>query len=78
MKVRTSISLSKDVLAALEQLAPDENRSSVIERALREFISQHANRARNNRDLEILNRNAGRLNREAKDVLTYQAKTCNA
>lgn len=75
MKVKTSITLSKDVLTTLERLAPNENRSSVIERALREFISQHANRARNARDLEILNRNAGRLNREAEDVLTYQVET---
>jgi len=73
MKVKTSITLSRDVLDAVDARAGrGRSRSDFIESALRTFLEQTARDARNVRDIEILNRRAERLNREAADVLTYQ------
>ena len=75
MKVKTSITLSEDVVAALDGLAGESgNRSEVIETALRSYLAQKRRDDQNRRDLEIINRRAGRLNREAADVLAFQGE----
>jgi metal-responsive CopG/Arc/MetJ family transcriptional regulator len=48
------------------------NRSTLIERAIREFLAAQARRQQDLRDLDILNRRADALNEEAEDVLSYQ------
>ena len=73
MKVRTSVTLSEDILRDLESVAGEgRSRSAIIERALRDYISKRAKKLRDAADLEILNKNFKRLNREAADVLNYQ------
>ena len=73
VKAKTSITLSEDLLAEIDRLAgPSKNRSAVIERAVRELVASEARRLRDTRDLEILDKHAARLNREAADVLSYQ------
>lgn len=73
MKTKTSITLSEDVLKAIDKLSgQSKNRSEFIERALRAYIAQMIRQARNARELEIINRRADRLNKEAQDVLAYQ------
>ena len=73
MKVKTSITLSKDLLKAIdEKLGTDSNRSEFIEAAILAFIAQMIRNEQNARDLEILNRSAEHLNQEASDVLEYQ------
>ena len=72
MKTKTSITLSQDVLAIVDQRAKANNRSEFIETALWAYIAQLARDEQNARDLEIINRNAERLNQEAAEVLTYQ------
>jgi metal-responsive CopG/Arc/MetJ family transcriptional regulator len=73
MKVKTSITLSEDLLEAVDrQTAWFKNRSDFIEAAIRSFIAQRLQDERNARDLAILNKQADRLNREAADVLAYQ------
>lgn len=73
MKIKTSITLSEDLLATVDQLAgPSRNRSEFIEMALRSFISQMIRQAQNARDIEIINQYADELNAEAMDVLNYQ------
>lgn len=73
MKTKTSITLSEDLIAEIDQLAgPARNRSAVIERAIRSLIAFEARRLREARDREILDKQAARLNREAADVLSYQ------
>ena len=73
MKVKTSITLSPDVLEAIDaQAGRGRTRSEFIEAALRAFLAQTRRHERHARDLAILNREAERLNREAADVLTYQ------
>ena len=75
MKVKTSITLSEDLVEAVDRRArqQDRNRSDFIETAIRVYIEQLARNERNARDLEILDRRADDLNREAADVLEYQA-----
>ncbi len=73
MKVKTSITLSRDILDAIDARAGrGRGRSEFIETALRAFLDRARRDERNARDMEILNRRAGRLNREAADVLAYQ------
>ncbi|HKZ86689.1 MAG TPA: ribbon-helix-helix domain-containing protein [Anaerolineae bacterium] len=73
MKVKTSITLSEDLLAAIDKRAGQfKNRSDLIETALWAFITQMARDEQNARDLAIINQQADRLNREAVDVLAYQ------
>ena len=73
MKVKTSITLSEDLLEAIDQRAAQfKNRSDFIESAIRAFIAQVFREEQNAKDLAILNREAERLNQEAIDVLSYQ------
>jgi metal-responsive CopG/Arc/MetJ family transcriptional regulator len=73
MKVKTSITLSEDLLKAVDEYAGEyKNRSEFIEDAIRSFIIHLIRRQQDARDLEIINQRADYLNREAADVLTYQ------
>jgi metal-responsive CopG/Arc/MetJ family transcriptional regulator len=73
MKVKTSITLSENLLKAIDKYTGEyKNRSEFIEEAVRTFIVQLIQRQQDARDLEIINQHADYLNREAADVLTYQ------
>ena len=73
MKVKTSITLSEDLLEAIDQRSAQfKNRSDFIESAIRAFIAQMVREEQNAKDLAILNRQGERLNQEAIDVLSYQ------
>jgi metal-responsive CopG/Arc/MetJ family transcriptional regulator len=73
MKEKTSITLSTDVLAGIDQLAGSKHsRSSFIERVLRSYLSQRAREQLQARDLDRLNQAAQRLNAEAAEVIEYQ------
>ena len=75
MKVKTSITLSEDIVAAVDQLAGESgNRSEVIETVLRSYLAQQKRDEQNRRDLEIINRRHVRLNKEAEDVLAFQGE----
>ena len=50
----------------------DSNRSALIERATRAYLARLEKARREAKDAEIINAHAGRLNREAMDVLEYQ------
>jgi len=73
MKQKTSITLSTDLLAEIDQDAGKASRSAFIENVLREYFKQKLRKAIYERDLAILNANADYFNREAMDVLRYQA-----
>ena len=75
MKVKTSITLSEDIVTTVDRLAKEgESRSEAIERLLRERFAERAQQARDLRDLELINKNADQLNEEARDVLKYQVE----
>ena len=73
MKGKTSITLSRDVLAGIDRLAGTKHsRSAVIESVLRQYLRERARAAVQARDLELINAASDRLNSEAVDVLEYQ------
>ena len=75
MRVKTSISLSPQIIDEIDEIAgADKNRSRLIEQAIAEFIARHRRGQREARDLEILNRSADELNREMEDILEYQVE----
>jgi metal-responsive CopG/Arc/MetJ family transcriptional regulator len=74
MKQKTSIALSPEVLVQVDQAAGSRLwRSAVIEQVLRSYFRERSRRKIHARDLERINAAADRLNREAADVLEYQA-----
>lgn len=73
MKIKTSITLSRELLGTIDaRCGSRRSRSEFIEDALRLYMSQTIRNEENARDLEILNRRADVLNKEAGDVLGYQ------
>ena len=70
MRVKTSITLPKDLLGRLDRI--DKNRSALLERAAVAYLAEWERQLRDRRDMEIINRNSERLNREALDTLEYQ------
>lgn len=71
-RIETTVSLPKDLFEQANQMNKDEKISDVIETALREFLKRKARAERDQRELEIINANADKLNEEALDVLEYQ------
>jgi metal-responsive CopG/Arc/MetJ family transcriptional regulator len=72
MKIKTSITLESDILAAVDRLARASNRSQVVETALREYLGRLERERRDALDREILDRVAAELDEEMADVLAYQ------
>jgi metal-responsive CopG/Arc/MetJ family transcriptional regulator len=74
MRLKTSITLSEDVLESVDRLAGSkQSRSAFIERVLRRYLRDRSRAALQARDLERINKAAERLNLEAAEVLDYQA-----
>ncbi len=74
MKEKTSITLSTDLLAQIDQVADRKvSRSAFIEHVLRSYFRERARRKLQARDLKLINAAADRLNLEAAEVLEYQA-----
>ena len=75
MKVKTSVTLSSEVLTAIDRLGSGfRSRSEFLETSARELLARLARSATEQRDLEIINRRAEALNAEAADVLEYQVR----
>ena len=70
VRVKTSITLPKQLLSRLDRV--DKNRSALLERAAIAYLTQLERQARDRKDIQIINRNAERLNCEAMDTLEYQ------
>ena len=76
MRLKTSVTLAQDVLAAIEAVTREgESRSQVIERLLRENFAPRERAAIDERDRNVINLYADELNEEAVDVLGYQVET---
>jgi metal-responsive CopG/Arc/MetJ family transcriptional regulator len=74
MKEKTSVTLSRDVLAGIDRHAGSRvSRSAFIEDVLRRYLAAEERAKRDARELELLNKAADELNAEAEDVLQYQA-----
>jgi len=55
------------LLGRLDRL--DKNRSALLERAALAYLARLERQVRDRKDIEIINRNADSLNREAMDTL---------
>jgi metal-responsive CopG/Arc/MetJ family transcriptional regulator len=77
MRARVSITLPEELRRVVDQYAKQQRttRSQFIEAALQAFITRPPRDEQNARDLEIINRNADTLNREAREVLEYVQPT---
>jgi metal-responsive CopG/Arc/MetJ family transcriptional regulator len=74
MKEKTSVTLSPEVLTGIDRLAGSKrSRSAFIDEVLRQYLRERTKVVREARDVEIINRNAKRLNRDAEDGLEDQA-----
>ncbi|OLC22006.1 MAG: hypothetical protein AUH36_02970 [Chloroflexi bacterium 13_1_40CM_55_7] len=74
MKDKTSITLSREVLAGIDRLAGSrQSRSAFIEAVLRRFLRSRARAEIEARDLERINQASEGLNAEAAEILDYQA-----
>lgn len=75
MKIKTSVTLSEDLLSAIDRVSgKDANRSAFLEAAGWDRIARLRRARREARDRRILDRDATALNREAIDALEFQAK----
>jgi metal-responsive CopG/Arc/MetJ family transcriptional regulator len=73
MKIKTSITLSEDLLKTIDHLPTQyRNRSFFLETAAWAFIAQLRRAEQAARDLEIIERRADYLNEEVMDALAYQ------
>jgi metal-responsive CopG/Arc/MetJ family transcriptional regulator len=75
MKVKTSITLSEELLAAIDRENGVKNRSVLIEEATWSYLRRRQRLERDKRELETIDRDADALNAEALDVLEFQDPT---
>ena len=73
MKAKTSITLSLPLLVKIDKLIGEgASRSAYIEKVLSDHLRDEEREAIQQRDMELINAAAERLNAEAEDVLEYQ------
>lgn len=72
-KEKTSVSLSGELLQAVDSITGKAERSAFVERALRSYLKRIVRRHRNERDLRVINTNAAAINREAELLMELQA-----
>lgn len=73
MKIKTSITLSEELLNTVDNMAVDyKNRSEFIELALWRAIKQMVREEQDAHDVLIINAHLDELNAEAEDVMAYQ------
>ena len=72
-KIKTSLTLSREVVTGIDRVAGRKrSRSAVVDAVLRRYLSQRQRAAINAHDLELINRYADELNAEAEEVLEFQ------
>jgi metal-responsive CopG/Arc/MetJ family transcriptional regulator len=70
VRVKISVTLPEKLLRRLDRV--DSSRSALLERAAVAYLTFLERQERDREDVALINRNAARLNREAKDTLEYQ------
>ncbi len=74
MKIKTSVTLSEELLNAIEAEADAANRSALIEQATWEYLRSRRRAVRDKNELAGINGVSGELNEEALDTIKYQAE----
>ena len=76
MKIKTSITLSDDLLTKIDRnLGNFKNRSNFLENAAKNYLSQLSRSENDRRDREIIDRKSATMNKEAEAVLDFQVST---
>ena len=75
MKVKTSVTLSEELLKAISSEIKQENRSAFIEEATWSHLRALRRATRDRNELAVIDAHAGALNKEALEVLDYQDNT---
>ncbi|MEK6699787.1 MAG: ribbon-helix-helix protein, CopG family [Nitrospirota bacterium] len=74
MKIKTSVALDEGLMKTIDkEFGGRKNRSQLIEEAVKEYVERRIHINRDLADLEILNKKSDKLNKEAADVLLFQA-----
>ena len=71
-KAKASVTISRGLLEAVDDISGEAGRSAIIERALRGYLRRLVRRARHERELGLLNAHASRLNAAAERALADQ------
>ncbi len=72
MKVKTSVTLSEDLVEALDRAVGTGSRSALIEKVLRSYLREQALEIEQQRDRALIDEGADELNAEAFAVLDIQ------
>ena len=72
MKVKTSVTLSEELLRALSEEVELRNRSAFIEEASWTYLQALRRAERDRKELAAIDAHVDELNREAREVLAYQ------
>ena len=72
MKIKTSVSLSEELLEAVD--AQPGSRSEFLEAAAWAYLARKTREERYRREVALLNENADWLNAETADAMAYQAE----
>jgi metal-responsive CopG/Arc/MetJ family transcriptional regulator len=73
MKIKTSITLSDDLLATIDEMAVEyKNRSEFIELTMRKAIARMIRAKQDARDIILINKHSDEINAEIQDALRYQ------
>jgi metal-responsive CopG/Arc/MetJ family transcriptional regulator len=73
MKVRTSVTISSELLVQLNELA-GKRRSEIIETALQEYFKKKSHQKKIGSDVDIINKNADLINKQVAETLQFQAE----
>jgi metal-responsive CopG/Arc/MetJ family transcriptional regulator len=74
MKLKTSVTLSEDIVKMIDKAAhANESRSQAIERLLRERLMAVARQAADDRDRQLIDQHASKRNAEIRETLNHQA-----
>ena len=75
MKVKTVVTLPKDLLLSVDELTGKKHQlSAVIESALREYIAREKPKTLNKHDMEIINKNFEVINQQVQETMEFQAE----
>ncbi|MFP4378102.1 MAG: hypothetical protein ACLFP4_13745 [Spirochaetales bacterium] len=72
MKVKTSVTLSEELLKAISAETDSRNRSTFIETAIWDYLEVRQKAGRDRREIDLINANVDHLNAEAADASDYQ------
>lgn len=72
MKIKTSVTLSEELLEAISDQTAAQNRSAFIETVIWDYLEHRQKAVRDQREIDLINANANDLNAEARDASDYQ------